>query len=238
MNFMAISKVMKNLLMATATGVLIALGVTAKAEAISLNGQSLDLPGNQEPSISFGRFSAMPKAAPASGAIALGGPWYEFSFGQVGQDAKGCSPADPSASSCTPSSAGNSVFAGASPWEFEVPAAGAILKVTDAFARGDVFSIFNFNNPIGTTSTPFLGGGCGDNPENCFADPLVSKGVFNLAPGQYSLRIVPTNSPFGGGAAYFRLDEAKQVPEPISALGLLAFGAMGVANKFTRKPQR
>ncbi|MFB2975653.1 PEP-CTERM sorting domain-containing protein [Microseira sp. BLCC-F43] len=245
---MAISTVMKKLLMATAGGVFIALGVTAKAEAFALNGQSLDLPESREANISLARFAATPESelltiAQTPGMqsnIAFGGPWYEFSFGQVGEDARGCNPADPNGPVCTPSSAGNSVFAGASPWEFEVGAAGAILKVTDAFSRGDAFSIFNFNTLIGATSTPSRGGYCGDNPDICFADPLVSKGAFNLAAGQYSLRIVPTNSPFKAGAAYFRLDEVevKQVPEPVSVLGLLAFGAMGVANRLKRKPQR
>lgn len=231
---MAISTVMKKLLIATAGGVFIALGVTAKAEAISLNGSSVNLSKSEKASISFGRFAATPKAAVASEAIALGGPWYEFSFGQVGEDAQGCSSA-----TCIPSSGGNSVFAGPSPWEFEVGAAGAILKVTDAFYRGDTFNIFNFDTLLGTTSaTSPEENGCGSNPDTCFADPLISKGTFNLAPGQYSLRIVPTNSPFGEGAAYFRLDEAKEVPEAVSVLGLLAFGAMGVANKFQRKPQR
>ncbi|HAX78390.1 MAG TPA: hypothetical protein DCY88_21835 [Cyanobacteria bacterium UBA11372] len=229
---------MKKLLMATAGSVFIALGVTAKAEALTLNGQSLDLPESEEASISFGRFAAMPELAPAS-AIALGGAWYQFSFGKAGKDAQGCQPADPNGPLCTPSEAGNSVFAGASPWEFEVGAAGAILKVTDAFFRGDAFSIFNFNTLIGTTSTAFQDEeGCGSNPDTCFADPLVSKGTFNLAAGQYSLRIVPTASPFEKGAAFFRLDEAKEVPEPVSVLGLLALGVMGVAHKCKGKPQR
>ncbi len=248
MIFMAISTVMKKLLMATAGGVFIALAVTDKVEAIALNGQSLDLPESEELSISFGRFAATPEpqlpaiadARAMQSNIVFGGAWYQFSFGEVGKDAKGCSPADPFAPSCTPSSAGNSEFAGASPWEFEVGAAGAILKVTDAFFRGDRFDIFNFDSLIGTTSTPSIGGGCGDNPDTCFADPLISKGAFNLAPGQYSLRIVPTKSPFGSGAAYFRLDEVevKEVPEPAAVLGLLAFGAIGVANRLKRKPQR
>ncbi|WP_226581245.1 hypothetical protein [Microseira wollei] len=245
---MAISTVMKKLLMATAGGVFIALGVTSKAEAFALNGTGLDLPQSGEPSISLAQFAATPEPellaiADAPGMqsnIVFGGSWYEFSFGQVGQDARGCKPADLFGPECTPSSAGNSVFAGASPWEFEVGAAGAILKVTDAFSRGDAFSIFNFGTLIAATSTPSTGGYCGDNPDTCFADPLVSKGAFNLAPGQYSLRIVPTKSPFGRGAAYFRLDEVevKQVPEPVSVLGLLAFAAIGVANRLKRKPQR
>lgn len=235
MSFMAISTVMKKLLIATAGSLSIALGVTAKAEAYTFNGESLDLPNSGEKTISFGRFAAMPEMR-AANAIALDGTWYQFSFGGVGQDAKGCSPADPFAPSCTPSSAGNSEFAGASPWEFEVGAAGAILKVTDAFFRGDRFDIFNFNTLIGTTSAASQSQlGCGNNPDICFADLLISKGTFNLAPGQYSLRIVPTNSPFGGGAAYFRVDEAKEVPEPVSILGLLAFGVvMGAAHKFKR----
>lgn len=237
---MANSTVMKKLLMATAFAAMV-VGATGKAEA-AWNGTSWKPPLSLgltslsfAPPTSVAPLAAQSATQGTQSARALGS-WYEFSFGQVGQQARGCAPADPSASACTPSSAGNSVFAGSPPWEFEVSNLGAILKVTDAFLSGDAFNIFNFDTLIGTTSTPSQGGNCGSNPDDCFADPLVSKGAFDLAPGQYSLRIVPTASPFGNGAAYFRVDEVKEVPEPASVLGLLAFG-LAAANRSKRKPQ-
>ena len=255
------SNVMKKLMMATAGAALIGLGAIDKAEASAFNGTSLKNPpsiGLTSPSLelpedaledvldvpqSLGLKSpsvALPEDAPAiqevlTTNIEIGGPWYQFGFDEVGKEAIGCTFVN-----CTPSSAGNSVFASSPPWEFEVGAAGASLKVTDAFLLGDQFKIFNFDTLLGITSTPSQGGSCGDNPDICFANPGVSKGTFNLVSGQYSLRIVPTVSPFGSGSAFFRVDqvdEVKEVSEPMSVLGLLVFGALAAAKSKQRQQQ-
>lgn len=157
----------------------------------------------------------------------LGGAWYEFSFTEAGIPARGCAPTDSLGLGCAPSQAGNSVFVGAPAWEFIAPEAGAILTVTDAFRQGDIYDVFDFGNLIGSTSVVIpTDETCGDNPETCFANPASSKGVFNLASGLHSITITPSASPFGAGAAYFRIDEApKSVPEPTTILGLLAVGA-------------
>jgi len=144
--------------------------------------------------------------APA-GPIAPGGPWNEFSFTGVGIFAKGCAPADPAGSGCVPSSAGNSHFVGAPPWTFVAPSDGATLTVTDAFQKGDTFEVLDVGNPIGGTSAvPVNPASCGSDPVPCLADPTMSHGVFNLGPGMHSITIRPLTSPFGEGAAYFRVD--------------------------------
>ena len=51
-------------------------------------------------------------------------------------------------------------------------------------------------------------GSCGDDPDPCLADPQVSHGTFNVGPGPHSIKIVARVSPFGAGAAYFRIDLA------------------------------
>jgi len=140
-------------------------------------------------------------AARALSAVTVptAGPWQEFQFGGTGSFAFACG-------GCAPSSGGNSVFAGSPPWTFNAPAEGALLTVTDAFLDGDVFEIFDNNASIGVTSTPATTGSCGDDPDPCLLDPQVSHGVFWVAPGAHSLTIKAIASPFGGGAAYFKLD--------------------------------
>ncbi|MEO7971164.1 MAG: hypothetical protein ABI698_07690 [bacterium] len=142
------------------------------------------------------------------GPVPTNGPWVEFAFFGKGIAATGCSPADPSGPGCAPSSAGNSVFGSAPPWTFTAPAGGANLTVTDAFLRGDQFEISDFGTPIGSTSIPATTGACGDDPVPCLADSGVSHGVFPMAAGAHSITIKAKASPFGGGAAYFRIDAA------------------------------
>jgi hypothetical protein len=142
------------------------------------------------------------------GPVPTGGPWIEFAFLGTGSSATGCSPADPTAPSCGPSSGANSVFGGAPPWTFTAPAGGANLTVTDAFQRGDQFEVFDFGTSIGSTSIPATTGACGDDPDPCVADPGVSHGVFPMTAGAHSITIKAKASPFGAGAAYFRIDAA------------------------------
>jgi hypothetical protein len=82
------------------------------------------------------------------------------------------------------------------------------LTVTDAFTRGDAFNVFDFGVPIGGTTVVGAGGSCGSDPVVCVGDPLTSHGVFFLGPGNHSITIVPSFSPVGAGAAYFRVDIA------------------------------
>ena len=169
--------------------------------------------------------------------IILDGPWYEFQFFGAGEPAVGCL-----SGGCVSSSAGNSQFVGDPPWTFLAPASGALLTVTDAFLRGDVFDIFDFGTRIGSTSTVEVGGSCvpnETNPDDCLNDPLTSSGIFALAAGNHSITITPSVSPFGGGAAYFRVDTAAaNVPEPSSTIGFLTLGVLGATSQLKRKQRR
>ncbi len=110
-------------------------------------------------------------------------------------------------SGCVPSSSGDSHFVGAPPWTFTAPSDGVTLTVTDAFQKGDTFEVLDMGVPIGNTSAvPVNPASCGSDPATCVTDPTVSHGVFNLGPGAHSLTIRMVTSPFGGGAAYFRVD--------------------------------
>lgn len=170
--------------------------------------------------------------------ISLSDSWYEFSFTDVDNNADGCF-VD---TGCVASPSGNSIFAPVEPWEFSAPSTGATLRVTDAFSRGDVFDIYDFDTLIGSTSlvdiNPILPQT--RDPEVAFADTTYSSGEFTLAPGEHSITIRPNISPFGLGAGYFQLYASPQVsqptsvPEPISVLSLLALGSFGIVQMNSR----
>jgi hypothetical protein len=80
------------------------------------------------------------------------------------------------------------------------------LTVTDAFLKGDAFEVFDSGVSIGTTPAVPTGSDCGSDPAVCVNDPAVSHRAFNLGPGPHSITIKAVTSPFGAGAAYFRVD--------------------------------
>jgi hypothetical protein len=85
-----------------------------------------------------------------------------------------------------------------------------LIIVTDAFALGDQFEVFDFGVSVGITSPPGSGS-CGDDPEPCLADPNASSGTFNLGPGPHSIEIVPV-ALFSPGAAYFKVESTGPAP--------------------------
>src|SRR5438309_4338912 len=143
--------------------------------------------------------------------------WEDFGFGGPGSSATACT-------TCGASSGGNSVYAPNPPWTFTtvVP---EILKVTDAFDSGDAFDVSDFGAAILSTPPVATGHDCGDNPDPCFADPLMSHGFVGLAAGDHSLTIIARDSPHDGGAAYFQTSLVSPVPEP-GSLMLLGSGLL------------
>jgi hypothetical protein len=95
------------------------------------------------------------------------------------------------------------VFAPDPPWTFIAGKRGVKFTVTDAFDFGDRFEAFDFGVSLGQTSAVPVGEDCGSNPVPCLAS--ASHATFALGAGAHSLTITPTASPFGGGAAYFRI---------------------------------
>jgi hypothetical protein len=169
--------------------------------------------------------SAQSQAAPITS-----GQWYTFAFTAIGVDATGCQPADPAGLICTIDPI--SEAAPPAPWTFSVGAAGATLLVTDAFTYGDAFDVFNFGALIGSTSLVDLGtGGCGSDPEACAADPLASTGLFNLAPGNFSLTIQPYQIVSFGAGNFILRGDVLRVPEP----GSLLLASLGLGLLFARR---
>lgn len=150
-----------------------------------------------------------PEGAVQEAPVPIDGLWQEFSWsGTPPIQARGCAPADPDGGSCTPSSGGNSEFAGAPPWRFTAPGSGAILTiVTDAFTMSDQFAVFDFDQFLGFTSSPGGTGSCGSDPELCLANANASKATFTLGPGRHSLTINVLAGSEPAGAAFFRIIE-------------------------------
>ena len=151
-------------------------------------------------------------------------PWYRFEFTGVGVDATG--------GGAFPPGPPNTKGSPPAPWTFS--GAGSLL-VTDAFAVGDIFEVFDFGVSVGTTSVPdgSVFGGATDNPLDTFASGAYSSGTFAFGPGAHSITIRPTASPFGSGAAMFQLQAPPPIPEPSSfaLLGIACVGAFVAARR-------
>lgn len=154
--------------------------------------------------------------------------WYTFVFGGTGSSfasgtggTLGVNPA--SISAPDPS------------WTFTLAQAGS-LTVIDGFSSGDQFQITNFGSAIGITSAASTGSDCSNDITACLNNAAMSQGTFNLAAGDYSISGTALTSPFGGGAAFFRVSSVAGVPEPGTwAMMLLGFGAMGFSLRRNRK---
>lgn len=165
--------------------------------------------------------------------ITLGPVWQQFSFFEVGTEARGCFPEDPApeALDCVPAAGGYTVLAPAPPWTFTSLTQPVILWVTDAFLNGDRFEIRDNDVVIGVTPAVAAIGGCGDDPTLCFGNAATSYGAFSLLPGDHSLTIVPLDI-YDAGSAYFRVAE---LPEPSTfALVLGALMLLGAQRALRR----
>ena len=171
--------------------------------------------------------------APAHAGVVALDTWYEFSFTDLGTEARGCDPADPQGSFCFESSGTPTLFADAPPWTFTA-LSGANLIVTDAFLSGDQFEVFDFGVLLGQTSVPATDVDCGDDPEVCLQTAGMSNAQFNLAPGNHSITISYLAGDGFGGAGYFNV---QAVPEP-STWMTLGFGIAGLLAFGAREPRR
>jgi hypothetical protein len=125
-------------------------------------------------------------AATKAGATPIGvGSWQPFFFGPAGSSATG------------------------SPFTFTSSGA-AVVTVTDAFCRGDRFTVSDGATTLGTTALVVVDLACTtvvSDPDVTLADPGYSSGRFVVGTGTHSIGIVASTSPFdGGGTAFLRYD--------------------------------
>ena len=125
-------------------------------------------------------------AATKAGATPIAvGSWQPFFFGPAGSTATG------------------------SPFTFTSSGA-AVVTVTDAFCRGDRFTVSDGAPTLGTTALVVVDLACTtvvSDPDVTLADPGYSSGRFVVGTGAHSIGIVASTSPFdGGGTAFLRYD--------------------------------
>ncbi len=125
-------------------------------------------------------------AATTAGATPIAfGSWQPFFFGSTGSVASG------------------------SPFTFTSSGA-AVVTVTDAYCRGDRFTVSDGATTLGTTTLVAVDLACSpivSDPDVALADPGYSTGRFVVGAGAHSVGIVASTSPFdGGGTAFLRLD--------------------------------
>jgi hypothetical protein len=168
----------------------------------------------------------------SAGSIAPGGPtpWYEFLWsGPVGTFAQG-------GSGAIPSSGGNSQYADSPAWTFTSPADGSDFTVTDAFAKGDAFNVYDFGTLIGATPIVALSSDLNSDPAVSVLDPTYSHRSFSLGAGAHSITLSLAAEFSANGAGYFRLDNAavpSPVPLPSAGLGGgVLLGLLALARKW------
>jgi hypothetical protein len=108
--------------------------------------------------------------------------------------------------------------------EFDVGATGSVsniftfrsavpvlLRVTDAFCRGDQFTVLDRGVAVFDTSNVGTDPSCDDTPSAetgpvAWGDQSYSKGKILLEPGRHRVKVKITDSPFGGATGFLRID--------------------------------
>lgn len=135
-----------------------------------------------------------------AGPLVVDGGWTGFTFGGVG----------------SPASENTMTFTAVT---------DVLLKITDAFLFGDIFSVVIDGAPAVLTSIPGSGTETSD-PDAAFDVEPYSKFSIVLAAGAHTVDIFADTSPFGSGGAFVEVETAR-VPVP-ATLALLGLGLLGL----------
>lgn len=109
------------------------------------------------------------------------------------------------------------------------------VRVTDGFPSGDSFTLFDRGVLRLTTPPKPVGPGCEDDPDRCYVDETVSHAFALLEPGLHEFTIRADVSAEGTGAAFFKVLQVVDVPEPSGmALMLAGLTAAGAVRRWAR----
>ena len=90
------------------------------------------------------------------------------------------------------------------------------VTVTDAYCKGDAFTLLNAGEVVAVTPTVAAGGCPGpadvSDPDVALKDPSYSHTSVVLKPGTYDISIVATENPYGSGGAFIRFDFPPRMP--------------------------
>ncbi len=127
-------------------------------------------------------------------ADVVSGQWYEFAWSGVGW-CDGYSACDT-----------NIANPGTAPWTFTVSAGQSMeLVICDGFNSGDSFTVYDNGNLIVSTPAVAQGADAGCDPDGSSTNPLLSHASVALGAGSHSITIYTDVAPFGGGAAFFKI---------------------------------
>lgn len=139
------------------------------------------------------------------------GVWQYFSFGDVGSYAENT-------------------------YEFTTTETLSFF-VTDAYAIGDRFEIFDSTTSLGLTSFVAVSGAHNiSDAQTAYDSGYFSTGEFVVSAGTYSMNILTSISPYGSGGAFVKLDNSSTspVPEPVTMI-LFGIGLLGLAGVNRKK---
>lgn len=113
----------------------------------------------------------------------------------------------------------------------------AYFRITDDFAVGDIYSVYDFGSLILTTSAPYAGAptGFGDPGESAWQNPSYSGGEILLAIGNHSLTIQGDGAGGIPAGLYTQLTSVSCPAVPAPGAILLGSLGAGLVNWLRRK---
>jgi hypothetical protein len=124
---------------------------------------------------------ALAGSAASDTAVTIDGGWLTFSFAGPGSTIDG------------------------SPFTFN-SSAPVLFTAVDGFVIGDQFGVTDGATSLADTSVPGSGGGFAFDGDSSLANPAYSRGRYALSAGSHSIGMTAVASPFGGGAAFLRVE--------------------------------
>lgn len=125
------------------------------------------------------------------------------------------------------------VFDKEGPFEFysDTP---VTLRVTDDFCRGDQFRIYDNGVEVGETfwTEPYAESCHAMGADNAFAFASMASAIFQLGPGDHSIRIEVIDNPWNSGRAYLRVYTEQPMPTFVVTESSEKYGTIHATDRF------